>query len=238
MRIDAGTRVSDIAVANPATIKVFQRHGIDFCCGGKVPLAEVCEQRGVDPNVVLRDLRAARPAGGDPTDWAHRTLAELARHIQERYHEPLRLELPRLGALAARVVERHGERLPHTLLSLRDVLEAMRNELIDHMAREDAVLFPLIVQMETRGGKAEPAWTARIRQIVHRMCREHDAVGAALAKMRELTNGYMAPTWACPTLLGLYHGLAELERDMQVHVHLENAILFARATGDNVPGTS
>ena len=52
---------------------------------------------------------------------------------------------------------------------------------------------------------------------------------AALARMRELTDSYTPPADACPTFRGLYYGLAELERDMQIHIHLENDILFPRA---------
>jgi len=37
------------------------------------------------------------------------------------------------------------------------------------------------------------------------------------------------PADACPTFRGLYHGLEELEREMHLHVHLENHILFPRA---------
>ena len=58
---------------------------------------------------------------------------------------------------------------------------------------------------------------------------EHEAAGAALATMRALTDGYAPPEDACPTFRGLYYGLSELERDMHLHVHLENQILFPRA---------
>ena len=47
--------------------------------------------------------------------------------------------------------------------------------------------------------------------------------------MRALTDGYTPPEGACPTFRGLYYGLSELERDMHLHVHLENHILFPRA---------
>jgi regulator of cell morphogenesis and NO signaling len=230
MQITAESKVADIAAASPATIKVFQRHHIDFCCGGKMPLAEACSRHAVDPGALLAELRSAQSSAPDPTDWRVETLAALTAHIQERYHVPLRLELPRLAAMLAKVVDRHGERLPEAL-PLRQTFEDLSSELIEHMAREDAVLFPLIVELEAGNEPdAGPASTAWIRQIVEKMVAEHDAAGAALRAMREMTGDYTPPEWACPTLLGLYHGLAELEREMQVHVHLENAILFPRAS--------
>jgi regulator of cell morphogenesis and NO signaling len=234
MNFDSETKVADIAVGDPATIRIFQRHGIDFCCGGKLPLAEACASRGLDSNAVLVELRAAQVEEDEnrPYPAIDGGLAELTRYIQHRYHEPLRRELPRLGAMLAKVVERHGERQPETFLPLQHTFDALQRDLIDHMAREDAVLFPLIIDLETMATEVPSrAW---IRQIINRMAAEHEVAGASLRVMRELTSGYVPPDWACPTLIGLYHGLAMFERDMHLHVHLENAILFPGATGAEV----
>ena len=230
MSIEAESKVADIAVAHPESIRVFQKHGIDFCCGGKVPLRDACRNQGLDTAQVLAELRAVRP-DEDAIDWSERSLRELTTHIRARYHEPLRGELARLATMLARVLDRHGERLPATLVPLRATFEAFHRDLIDHMGREDAILFPLIDQVESAG--AGSAASAPIRMIVTRMSAEHDAAGEALAAMRRITDGYVPPTWACPTFLGLYHGLAELERQMQDHVHLENAILFPRAAAED-----
>lgn len=236
MQINAEVKVAEIAARYPATIKVFQKHHIDFCCGGKMPLADACSRHGIDTEALLAELRAAEPAAVEPTDWQHAPLALLAEHIQARYHTPLRTELPRLSAMLARVVDRHGDRMPETLIPLQKTFEELQHELLDHMAREDAVLFPLIAELEKRGAPAaeskEAAW---IGQIVAKMSSDHDSAGGAMQVMRELTGDYTLPDWACPTFIGLYHGLAEFERDMQVHVHLENAILFPRALGEPVP---
>jgi regulator of cell morphogenesis and NO signaling len=229
MLITPDTRISDIATADPGTIRVFQQHQIDFCCGGKIPLGEACAIHGIDVAELVAELNAA----GRPTEHgrAWETLASLIAHIQVRYHEPLRSELPRLAAMMAKVVQRHGDRQPETLLPLRDTFEQLASELISHMAKEDGVLFPTIVAAEA-GARNSPesaeSWQW-IRQPIDVMEAEHETAGAAMKTMRELTDDYTPPPDACPTFRGLYHGLAELERDMHVHVHLENNILFPRA---------
>ena len=58
---------------------------------------------------------------------------------------------------------------------------------------------------------------------------EHDQAGAALKRMRELTDGYTPPDWACNTYRAMLGALARLERDMHQHVHKENNVLFPRA---------
>lgn len=225
MDITKDSRVSDVATEAPATVKIFQEHGIDFCCGGKRPLAEACAEREVDVDLLITELRAVAQGADDDHDWQAAPLVELVRYIQRRFHEPLRGELPRLSEMMAKVVSRHGDHLPQTLQPLQETLAALQDDLLQHMAKEGAILFPAITAVETGGQGAGP-W---INQPIAVMEAEHDQAGRALARMRELTHDYTPPEWACPTFRGLYYGLAELEREMHVHVHLENNILFPRA---------
>jgi regulator of cell morphogenesis and NO signaling len=229
MTITASTLVADIATTCPATIKVFQRHRIDFCCGGKVPLAEVCDSRQLDTQALIDELDSALLTAESTTDWTRAPLADLVAHIQRRFHRPLDVELPRLRAMLEKVVSRHGARLPELLVPLQATFADLQVELLAHVAKEDAVLFPAVVALEeARAVDRRTDWTW-IDQPIGVMEAEHASAGAALATMSGLTGGYYPPEDACPTFRGLYFGLAELERDMHVHVHLENHVLFPRA---------
>ena len=229
MTLTPDLTVAEIASTTPATIPVFQHHHIDFCCGGKEPLARVCEARGLDVEAVLTELRAAVAPAAEPVNWTEASLTALITHIQTRYHEPLRAELPRLGAMLAKVVSRHGAHLPGTLLPLQQTFETLRDELLDHMAKEDRVLCPAIVAIEEGNPLPVRNVATWIAQPIEVMEAEHAAAGAALVRIRDLTNGFAPPEWACPTFRGLYYGLAQLETDMHVHVFLENHSLFPRA---------
>jgi regulator of cell morphogenesis and NO signaling len=236
LTITASATVAEIAAAEPGAIKVFQRHQIDFCCGGKVPLADVCARRGLDADTLLAELRAVSPgadgaADRPPTDWRHATLSDLMAHIQLQYHAPLRAELPRLSEMLSKVIRRHGDRFPSILLPLEITFERLHRELVDHMQKEDAILFPAVVALETQQvvHDADSAASVRILPPIQIMEAEHDAAGEALATLRQLTRGYAPPEDACATFRGLYYGLAELEREMHLHVYLENHILFPRA---------
>jgi len=229
MTITPETTVAEIATATPETIRVFQQHHIDFCCGGKIPLEAACEARGLDVDLVLTDLRSALTPAAAQTNWSNASLKALVEHIQRTYHAPLRAELPRLGAMLDKVVSRHGEHLPQVLLPLQQTFNRLQRELLEHMAKEDRVLFPFVVTLEEGGPQFVAAAADRIQMPIGMMEADHEDAGAALAFMRETTGGYAPPEWACPTFRGLYYGLAQLETDMHVHVHLENNILFPRA---------
>jgi regulator of cell morphogenesis and NO signaling len=229
MTITPDTTVAAIATELPATIRVFERHHIDFCCGGRVPLAKACGDKGIDVDTLLGDLRLAAAEPSPEPNWNDRTLTALVDHILERFHGPLRVELQRIDAMLTKVIDRHGDHLPETLLPLRETYRALREELLDHMWREEKVLFPVVSALENGTALSLPDAAAWIASPIAAMEAEHAEAGDALKRLRELTNGYTPPEWACPTFRGLYYGLAQLESEMHIHVHLENDVLFPRA---------
>jgi regulator of cell morphogenesis and NO signaling len=203
MTMTPGSTVAEIAAAAPATIAVFQQHKIDFCCGGKIPLAQACRARGLSVDAVLTELaEAIAPPAAEP-NWSEASLAALVDHIQHRYHQPLRQELPRLGAMLQKVVSRHGDRLPDKLLPLQQTFGTLQAELLGHMAKEDQVLFPCIVALENGAPLPVPNVGAWITSPIGMMEAEHEDAGAALAFIRQVTDGFAPPDWACPTFRGL-----------------------------------
>ena len=223
MTITELTPIGTIAAAVPSSVRVFQRHGIDFCCGGKRTLSAVCQEQGLSFPAIVSDIEvSARPSATVRT-WATEPLDTLIEHIVTTYHDALREELPRLQAMSARVASVHGSTASN-LTKVNEVIGDLSADLTAHMQREESVLFPAIRAIAAGGGD-----TASIRVPIWVMEREHDHAGALLEELQRLTGGYAPPEWACATVRALYQGLEELERDMHVHVHLENNVLFPRA---------
>jgi len=213
----ASPTVADVARRGVTATRVLQRHRIDFCCGGGRPFDEACAARGVDPEIVLSEIDGETFAP-DETDWSTAPLADLVEHIIVRFHEPLRLELPRLAELAQKVARVHAER-DRRLPALRDAFLALATELLPHMDKEEQILFPWIV-----GGRGRSAGGP-----VRAMEAEHDHAGGLLRELRTLSDDYTLPEEACGSWRALWEGLETLEADLHAHIHLENNILHPRA---------
>jgi regulator of cell morphogenesis and NO signaling len=228
MELRPATRVADVAADHPATIRVFQSYGIDFCCGGKRPLEEVCREMKLDFDELKKDLDLAvagpRPDGPAWHEWS---LAQVVAGIVERYHRPLDEELPRLSRMMEKVLNVHGERHPE-LADVSRAFVAVRDELRPHMLREEETLFPYLARVEA-GAMPGDSPAATLGGPITALEHDHEVVGQGLAALRALTAGYRAPADACNTFRGLYHGFEELERNVHEHVHVENNILFPRA---------
>ncbi|MGE0444276.1 MAG: iron-sulfur cluster repair di-iron protein [Vicinamibacterales bacterium] len=224
MTITPQTTVADIASAVPSSVRVFGRHNIDFCCGGRRPLATVCEEQGLSFDAVAREIEAGAQGPVDQRDWRQAPLADIIDFIVATYHNPLREELPRLETMAAKVLKVHGAKDESTLSRIDAIVRELSADLIQHMWKEEQVLFPVI-----RAGEAGTAPMMPIGQPIAVMEHEHDRAGELLAELSRITAGYAVPGWACATARALYQGLAEFESTMHLHVHLENNVLFPRA---------
>lgn len=224
--VTTATTVGDIVSAFPATARVFESLKIDYCCGGKKPLAEACQARNLDAATVIAMLSAldqtTTGTAGAPANTSGMTLSELCDHIQTTHHSYLREELPRLDFLTRKVAAVHGEHEPR-LVELRKTFEAFNAEMTTHTDEEDQSVFPSIRKLD--GGDAPAHFAATLEKLQ----REHDAAGAALEQFKFLTDSYSPPEWACNTFRALYDALAQLERNMHQHVHKENNVLFPKA---------
>jgi len=224
--------VRDIALQQPTSIRVFERFGIDFCCGGRKPLAEACAASNLEIDAVLAALETAANGPAPLTeDWSQASLEQLSAHIVAKHHAYAKTELPRLAILAQKVVNRHGD--THAELPrIQTLLAQLDEEMTQHFAKEEAVLFPYIASLErsTTTGTAKPKnCFGTIANPIAMMTEEHDAAGVLLAEIRQLSNQFTPPEGACPTYHAFYDGLNEFERDLHQHIHLENNILFPRA---------
>lgn len=226
------TTVGQLVAERPGRSRVFQQLGIDFCCGGKKPLSEVCRDKGLDAATVLQVLIAGEsdgtgPTEGDEVDAAAMTLTELCDHVEQSHHAYLKAELPRLRMMVRKVAAVHGHDHPWTL-EIDGVFAGFAAEMESHMLKEEQALFPMIRELDT-GRRSDSVQGRRVENAIAVMEHEHDDAGSDLERMRTLSNGFTPPLGACNTFRAMLDGLRELEADMHQHVHKENNVMFPRA---------
>lgn len=214
----------------PQTSRVFERFGIDYCCGGKRSLSDACQLRNLDPAHVVEELRIALSRPADDGDEYFETLSmtKMCDTIVTTHHEFLKAELPRLALLMDKVLKAHGAK--YNWLSKLDVaFKRLCGELMPHMLKEENILFPAIRRLEQSSLPLSFPFGS-IDNPIHMMEHEHNEAGTALEQIREATSNFAIPTDACNTFRALLDGLQELQTDLHRHIHRENNILFPLAS--------
>ena len=219
--------IGEIVAETPAAARVFERLGIDYVCGGKHPIGEVCERKGLGLEELSAEieLAARMEIPTETRDWNTAPLAEVIRHILVTHHLYLENALPAMDRLVTRIADLDGDRFPELAPPLKKIFQQMEQDLTAHLREEETVQFPAIIQMEKMGGCAGAMPDGPLTRLEH----DHDEAGRALEEMRGITNNFTPPPGANRNLRTLYRELKVFESDMVRHLHIENNILFARA---------
>ncbi len=223
----ANSLVKDIVNELPKTSDVFKRNRIDFCCGGNIPLAQAVAQNELDIEALLEELKEVydkyEKAEKDVEVWTESDSLIIMDHVIQNYHRVSEEELKNLSPYVTKVSRVHGGNHPE-LLKVYELFYEFKKELLEHMEKEESIVFPLIKQLED--GTVENREEA-IRLIVE-LEKEHDHAGEILRQIRTVTADFALPLDACGTYRLVYARLEALEGLTFMHVHLENNILFPR----------
>ncbi|MFB3162805.1 iron-sulfur cluster repair di-iron protein [Neobacillus sp. 179-J 1A1 HS] len=221
------TLVRDIVNELPKTSDVFKKFRIDFCCGGNIPLSEAIAANGINEEAIMEELRVVfekySAAETDLEVWTKSDSTTIIDHVINHYHRTSEEELSLLSPYVTKVSRVHRDSHPE-LLKVHELFYEFKKELMEHMAKEEAVVFPLIKQLAD--GTVENREEA-INMIVE-LENEHDHAGEILRQIRSVTSDYTLPLDACGTYRLVYKRLEDLEGLTFMHVHLENNILFPR----------
>lgn len=230
--ITPGTTVGDIVADDYRTADVFEKYGIDFCCGGKVSLAEVCLEKGLEITALVNVIKALRQeAGGRGQNYSAWALSFLADYIVNTHHDYLKGNDEQIASYARKIAGVHGSHHPE-VIEIAAIFERIAHDMVGHLKEEEETFFPAIKRVEAAriaGSTPEANDRETIRTSLVRLHREHEEIGEAVHTIRYLSKKYAIPVDACNTFIITYRKLKEFEDDLHKHVHLENNILFLKA---------
>jgi len=217
--MNATTHLTDIVLESPSAAVIFERHNIDYCCGGKRSLTDACATADLDPMTVLQEINSIADTSGFTT--LHPALWDtdlLISYIEQNHHRYLRTVLPSLQSLTARVAQKHGHRFQE-LHAIAELIDDLNKELLDHLEDEERGVF----SAQRNRMSAE---TIKSEIVLHE--QDHDVVGKKLMRLKTITNDFNPPIDACMSHRTSYRLIRELVHDTMQHVFLENAVLFPK----------
>ena len=214
------------------TATIFSKYNIDFCCNGARTIEEACEKKGLDSNLIVDELKVVLTSNiNQSIDYKSWPLDLLAEYIEKKHHRYVEEKIPILCQFLAKLCHVHGER--HTeLFKINELFTASAVELVAHMKKEELILFPFIKKMvnanlENRDVQLPGFGT--VENPIAMMKHEHDNEGERFRQIAKLTDNYNPPADACNTYKVTFAMLEEFEKDLHLHIHLENNLLFPEA---------
>ena len=225
--------IGEIVKDNYQTAEIFKKFNIDFCCGGKTTIDEVCSENNISMGELTDALNKAESKSGSATDKNFKDWEPdfLINYIINVHHKYVNENLPLISEFTNKIAQVHGERHPE-LLQIAILFQDVSSELQQHMMKEEQLLFPYIITLNDafkNKSQLSPSPFGTVRNPIRMMEMEHENAGLLLKQIRELSKNYKLPEDACETYSVTYKKLDEFENDLHQHIHLENNILFPRA---------
>lgn len=229
---ESNETVGQIAAKDLRKAEVFKKYGIDFCCGGKKTVREICQEKGIDATKVEQELQqSAQTVTQGNMNFDEWNLDFLADYIVNTHHQYVRKYLPEIKGYSIKVAQVHGAQHPE-LKPIEELVADIYEELNDHLAVEEKMVFPFvkkIIQAKNSNTSYQHDAQNNFASLVQQMESEHTQVGDALREIRNLSNNFAIPEDACASYKLLYKMIEEFENDLFTHIHLENNILFPKA---------
>jgi len=89
------TKLKTIVISLPNSYKVFEKYGLDYCCGGNQTLKNACQDKSLDYKQILSEISSTHHSV-DKTDVNNISLTELVNHIENTHHVFMRQEVPEI----------------------------------------------------------------------------------------------------------------------------------------------
>ena len=221
--------LGEVVTVYPAVVKKFNDMELDYCCGGSKSLELALKEKGIDVDKFVEDLnkefKEFKFENSQYVDWREKSSEELISHIVETHHgETFRL-LKEIDPLMVKVFRVHFSHDPELLMKVHSLFGKLKCELEEHLLKEENILFPLMIKYDKAKDEKEKK---EIEEDIRIIVNEHEAAGDILKELAEVTDDYKVPEWGCISFKLLYDYLHDLEKDLFIHIHKENNILFPR----------
>jgi regulator of cell morphogenesis and NO signaling len=222
-----GPLLGEIAASDLRKIEVFKKYGIDFSCGGKKSLRQACDEKDIDVNELENELEKVRSTSATPAfDFNQWEVGFLADYIYNQHHLYYYKQEKTLDELfeivAGKNVSSSG--------NLQLLWNRLKQELRSHFIKEERIIFPMIRQAAESVTNNTPlaAELQQIREPLQLMETDHEIINAQATGLANAVKCVQQSS-VSENISELKQNLQALIDDLQLHLHLENNILFPKA---------
>ncbi|NEU05257.1 iron-sulfur cluster repair di-iron protein [Clostridium senegalense] len=228
-KINKNLSLGECVIIYPGIVEKFNNMQLDYCCGGNKNLEVALKEKGIDVAKFIENVNIEFDKfvanNSSYVNWNEKSSEELINHIINVHHTKTFELLNDISPLLLKVFKVHYNHLPEVLKRVNKLFGTLKFELEEHLIKEEKELFPKIIELGKIINKNE---REQLIEEIQSFIEEHEVAGDIIKELDTITDGYTVPEWACTSFELLYSKLHELEKDLFIHIHKENNILFKR----------
>lgn len=222
--LNENLNISEIVSADYRTAAVFRKYGINFCCGGGVPVREMCRRKDLPYDQVQAEIvEAVETRPTEALDFSTLSTTDLFDYLTAG-HRRAEMRMGDLERYLAKVAKVHGGHNPK-LIEIEEVFKTVKADLERNISEEEALVFKIEDGQYTSENDSEP-------EVINRLMsdweRRYEAIVKNIGTINELSDGYMPPPHACNTYMVSFRVLSDHEADVLHWVDLKFKYLFPK----------
>jgi regulator of cell morphogenesis and NO signaling len=155
----------------------------------------------------------------------------LVDYILNNHHQYIHKMIPVISDLSQKISDEYGEKFSE-LKSIARIFAVVYKDLKQHMLKEEQILFPYIkqlVSLNIAGNKSEKPYFGMIDNPISMMESDHKNALDEYDNLKKLTNNFTTPEESNEPLKNFLKELRDFGKDLHIHIHLENNILFPKS---------
>lgn len=217
--------VDSIVTRNIESARIFSAYGIEFCSGERRTLEDACVEHNVSLASLLEELSDMNVGPSGSPDFTNMSIDALAYYVESIHHRYTDKKVVSIRHSIERLLRLHPDHEAH-LMRLKNSFEDLAIHLRIHMRQEEFLIFPYIKSMVRKGTVGSKIFRS-INEPLQAMQADHHHEIQTFKKLNESLADSPRDRFYAYKLT--YAAIKELELDLQIHMHLENNVLFPRA---------
>jgi len=224
-------KMADVILQNHHLLSVINRFGIQLGFGDK-SIKEVCKIYDINPDFFLEIINTFNDPDFYPQHHLEKFPLKLIIDFLYQAHAFYQEQkIPEIAKMIEQLMDNSPEEQQNIMHLIQKFFDEYRQQLSEHIAREEQTVYPYILQLEDyiTGGEQTAESLQELRKYhIDDYAQEHDNIEEKLSELKNILIKYLPPQRdyvLCYKILGQ---LGHLEEDMNNHSAMENKILIPR----------
>lgn len=220
----------DLVEENYVFASVLHHFGIDFYDYQEQNLAEVCQQKGLKPELIIASLEDVIEDDQEHLQYLMGLPVDLViAYLKHKHFSFVKHTLPYL----AKLINCYPGQGGHTVINdIKWLFPLFVEDFIHHMHEEEDSVFQHILQID-KALKGELLFSKLFFDLrkysIKAIAHEHQSHDDVMLGIRELTNNYYHEKEAPVLLKVIFSELQSFEKNLIIHARIENEVLFPKA---------
>ncbi len=224
-------RIGDLVEENYVHAYVLFYFGIKFFDYSEHTLEQVCQEKGLRVEHVIRELENPTHIQESDLPLASYPVDLILEYLKHAHFIFIKHKLPYMAGLVENFHANH-ELYVSIERDLKVVFPLFVEDFIHHIYEEEDTLFSYIRTLErAMRGQYNPTRLYYLleKNSLHTFASEHESHDDEMAGIRSITRNYFVDIQTPLHIRVMYNELKDFEQNLIVHARIENEILFPKA---------